>query len=60
MKAFLLACVAAVVLAIIGVVVLNSIQDWLTKHSRLPRCVLVSEASVSAKRNIKTPEIQTS
>jgi hypothetical protein len=27
MKAFLLACVAAVILAIIGVAVLNSIQD---------------------------------
>ena len=27
MKAFLLACVAAVILAIIGVVVLNSIQE---------------------------------
>ena len=27
MKAFLLACVAAVIIAIIGVVVLNSIQE---------------------------------
>ena len=44
MKAFLLACVAAVIIAIIGVVVLNSIQLYstafrsrLTKHSHFRR-----------------------
>ena len=39
MKAFLLACVAAIIIAIIGVVVLNTIRIRLTKHSQLPPIV---------------------
>ena len=47
MKAFLLACVSAVIIAIIGVVVLNSFRTRLTKLLQLPPFVLVSEVPVS-------------
>ena len=54
MKAFLLACVAAVIVAIIGVVVLNSIQESADQAFTTSAGVLVSEVIVPVPLKLRT------
>ena len=55
MKAFLLACVAAVISRSLASLYSTAFRSPLTKHSRLPPCVLVSELCARpGKVNFKT------
>ena len=51
MKSFIMACVAAIVIAVIGGVVLNSIQEPVEKPTRRAACASARKSRLSADQS---------